>query len=72
MMNFSDALNLLFYDENDNNNVNQAYIEEIVAEMDFDMDGKIDANEFLESFRIVNMKKAENVHNKPKRKPNRW
>ncbi|CAF5161269.1 unnamed protein product, partial [Rotaria sp. Silwood1] len=47
MMNFSDALNLLFYDENDNNNVNQAYIEEIVAEMDFDMDGKIDANEFL-------------------------
>ncbi|CAF4985010.1 unnamed protein product, partial [Rotaria sp. Silwood1] len=68
----SDALNLLFYDENDNNNVNQAYIEEIVAEMDFDMDGKIDANEFLESFRIVNMKKSENVYNKPKRKPNRW
>ncbi|CAF2999181.1 unnamed protein product [Rotaria sp. Silwood2] len=69
---FSDVLKLLFYGENDSNNVNQAHIEEVISAMDFDKDGKIDVNEFLESFRIVNVKKQENVHDKPKRKPRRW
>ncbi|CAF5164393.1 unnamed protein product, partial [Rotaria sp. Silwood1] len=44
---FSDVLKLLFYGENSNSDVNQAYIEEIISAMDFDKDGKIDVNEFL-------------------------
>ncbi|CAF4049213.1 unnamed protein product [Rotaria sp. Silwood2] len=44
---FSDVLKLLFYGENGSNNVNQAYIEEVISAMDFDKDGKIDVNEFL-------------------------
>ncbi|CAF1376296.1 unnamed protein product, partial [Rotaria sp. Silwood1] len=68
---FCDVLKLIFYGENGNNDVSQTYIEEVISAMDFDKDGKIDVNEFLESFRIVNIKKPENLHDKWKRKSNR-
>ncbi|CAF4482030.1 unnamed protein product, partial [Rotaria socialis] len=63
---FSDVIKLLLYDEHGVGDVNQAYIEELTSAMDLDKNGKIDVNEFLESFRIVNVKKPENLHAKPK------
>ncbi|CAF5125323.1 unnamed protein product, partial [Rotaria sp. Silwood1] len=57
---FSDCVKLLLYGENGNGDVNEAYIEELSSAMDLDKNGKIDVNEFLESFRIVNVKKSGN------------
>ncbi|CAF1159747.1 unnamed protein product [Didymodactylos carnosus] len=60
---FSDIIRIILVDENQNggsekasNIVNDEYIEELTSAMDFDKNGKIDFNEFLESFRIVNVK----------------
>ena len=49
-------IKIILYDENGPGEVNEGYIEELVSAMDFDKNGKIDVNEFLESFRIVNVK----------------
>ncbi|CAF1090028.1 unnamed protein product [Rotaria sordida] len=54
---FADIVKLILYGENDMGDVNDAYVEELTSAMDFDKNGKIDFNEFLESFRIVNIKK---------------
>ena len=43
---FADVMNLVLRDEN-TPNVNEKYIEELSLAMDFDRNGKIDANEFL-------------------------
>ncbi|CAF1045170.1 unnamed protein product, partial [Didymodactylos carnosus] len=63
---FADIIRLLLADENENgvndkvsNIVNDEYIEELSSAMDFDKNGKIDFNEFLESFRIVNVKSQQ-------------
>lgn len=46
----ADVIKLVTYDENVINEVNQAYVEEIISAMDFDKNGKIDMNEFLGKF----------------------
>ena len=62
---FADAIKLILYDEKDDGHVNDAYIDELATAMDLDKNGKIDMNEFLESFRIVQKKsKPTNGHNK--------
>ena len=43
---FADVMNLVLRDEN-TPNVTEKYIEELSLAMDFDRNGKIDANEFL-------------------------
>lgn len=53
---FSDVMKLILLNENNNGQVNDAYIDELASAMDLDKNGKIDMNEFLESFRIVNVK----------------
>ncbi|CAF3602447.1 unnamed protein product [Rotaria socialis] len=55
---FSDVLKLLLYDGNDNDGINEANIAELSSAMDLDKNGRIDINEFLESFRIANVKKS--------------
>ncbi|CAF3869569.1 unnamed protein product [Rotaria sp. Silwood1] len=55
---FSDILKLLLYDENGTGDIDEAYIEELSSAMDLDKNGRIDINEFLESFRIANVKKS--------------
>ncbi|CAF2929864.1 unnamed protein product, partial [Rotaria sp. Silwood2] len=55
---FSDVLKLLLYDENNTDGINEAYIEELSSAMDLDKNGRIDINEFLESFRIANVKNS--------------
>lgn len=40
-------IKLILHDENEKAQVNDAYIEELTAAMDFDKNGKIDVNEFL-------------------------
>ncbi|CAF1318734.1 unnamed protein product [Adineta steineri] len=54
---FADIIKIILDDENGSGSVNDAYVEELTSAMDFDKNGKIDFNEFLESFRIVNVKK---------------
>ncbi|CAF0748776.1 unnamed protein product [Adineta ricciae] len=54
---FADVIKLLLHGEHGNGEVNQAYVDELCSAMDFDKNGKIDMNEFLESFRIVHVKK---------------
>ncbi|CAM4754238.1 unnamed protein product [Rotaria magnacalcarata] len=54
---FADIIKLILDGENGTDDVNDAYIAELTSAMDFDKNGKIDFNEFLESFRIVNVKK---------------
>ncbi|CAF4984522.1 unnamed protein product, partial [Rotaria socialis] len=66
---FSDIIKLLIIGENGTGEVNEAYIEELTLAMDFDKNGKIDINEFLESFRIVYVKDSNGPNtnaNKPK------
>ncbi|CAF4679781.1 unnamed protein product [Rotaria socialis] len=63
---FSDFIKLLLDRENGTGDVNQGYIDEVMSAMDLDKNGKIDVNEFLESFRIVNMKKPQSLYDKPK------
>ena len=46
---FADVIKLILHDENEKAQVNDAYIEELTAAMDFDKNGKIDVNEFLGS-----------------------
>ena len=53
---FADVIKLVLRGESDSENVDDAYVEELTSAMDFDRNGKIDVNEFLESFRIVNVK----------------
>ncbi|CAF1220604.1 unnamed protein product [Rotaria sordida] len=68
---FSDVVKLLLRGENGTGDVNEAYIEELSSAMDLDKNGKIDINEFLESFRIVNVKdagKSNQQTNSPKKK----
>ncbi|CAF2135394.1 unnamed protein product [Rotaria magnacalcarata] len=64
---FADIIKLLLSDEDGAGNVSQKYIDELCSAIDLDGNGKIDANEFLESFRIVNSKQSQN----PDRQPNR-
>lgn len=62
---FADVMKLILHNDKDDGHVNDAYIEELATAMDFDKNGKIDMNEFLESFRIVQKKpKSTNGHNK--------
>jgi len=44
---FADIIKLMLEGENGTADVNDAYIEELTAAMDFDKNGKIDFNEFL-------------------------
>ncbi|CAF0903261.1 unnamed protein product [Rotaria sordida] len=55
---FADILKVLLCDENNSDGINEAYIEELSSAMDLDKNGRIDINEFLESFRIVNVKNS--------------
>ncbi|CAF3545299.1 unnamed protein product [Rotaria sp. Silwood1] len=57
---FSNIMKVLLDGKNGTGDVHQAYMEELTCAMDFDKNGKIDINEFLESFRIVNVKKPGN------------
>lgn len=57
---FADVIKLILHGENDTGDDNEAYIEELSSAMDFDKNGKIDVNEFLESFRIVYVKTPNN------------
>jgi Ca2+-binding EF-hand superfamily protein len=41
------VIKIILHDETGSNEVNEGYIEELVSAMDFDKNGKIDANEFL-------------------------
>ncbi|CAF1137416.1 unnamed protein product [Adineta ricciae] len=63
---FADVIKLILYGENGSGDVNDAYVEELTSAMDFDKNGKIDFNEFLESFRIVNVKKPQQINEKSK------
>lgn len=47
---FADIIKLIVYGETGTGDVNDAYIEELTAAMDFDKNGKIDFNEFLGKF----------------------
>ncbi len=53
---FADIIKLMLEGENGTADVNDAYIEELTAAMDFDKNGKIDFNEFLgkELFIFIN------------------
>lgn len=64
---FADVIKLILLGENTSSNVSDAYIEELTSAMDFDKNGKIDINEFLESFRIVNVKKSADGSTTPKK-----
>ncbi|CAF1374131.1 unnamed protein product, partial [Rotaria sordida] len=55
---FADILKLLLCDEDNSDGINETYIEELSSAMDLDKNGRIDINEFLESFRIVNVKNS--------------
>jgi serine/threonine-protein phosphatase with EF-hand domain len=52
---FADVIKIILNDEKGAGEVDEEYIEELASAMDFDKNGKIDVNEFLESFRIVNV-----------------
>ncbi|CAF1098795.1 unnamed protein product [Adineta steineri] len=58
---FADVIKLILHGENGTDEVNEAYIDELSSAMDFDKNGKIDINEFLESFRIVHVKTSKNL-----------
>ncbi|CAF0994447.1 unnamed protein product [Adineta steineri] len=58
---FADVIKLILHGENGADEVNEAYIDELSSAMDFDKNGKIDINEFLESFRIVHVKTSKNL-----------
>lgn len=53
---FADVMKLVLLNENGPGQANDAYIDELASAMDLDKNGKIDMNEFLESFRIVHVK----------------
>ncbi|CAF1127362.1 unnamed protein product [Rotaria sordida] len=66
---FSDVVKLILYDEYNTDDIDEAYIEELISAMDLDNNGRIDINEFLESFRIVNVKKSGRLNQpRPPRK----
>ncbi|CAM2720074.1 unnamed protein product [Rotaria socialis] len=62
---FADIIKLLLSDEDGAGNVTQEYIDELCSAIDLDGNGRIDANEFLESFRIVNSKNSQNFDRQP-------
>lgn len=53
---FADVMKLMLYNEN-NDHLHEKYVDELCSAMDFDGNGRIDLNEFLESFRLVQKKK---------------
>jgi len=55
---FADVIKLILREESGSENIDESYVEELSSAMDFDKNGKIDVNEFLESFRIVNVNKT--------------
>ncbi|CAF4223072.1 unnamed protein product, partial [Rotaria sordida] len=44
---FSDVVKLILYDEYNTDDIDEAYIEELISAMDLDNNGRIDINEFL-------------------------